>query len=65
MHDVIARRNFSQFCLEIPPLLNRRFYLPWFLPSLKTRHFRIRDTGLNDALDFIGIGRTRGREASP
>ena len=57
LHDIITRRNFSQFCLDIPPRLNRRFYLPWFLPSLKTRHFKLAKSGLDQALDFIALGR--------
>jgi SAM-dependent methyltransferase len=58
LHDTITRRNFSQFCLGIPPRLNRWFYLPWFLPSLKTRHFNLAKTGLSQALDFIALGRS-------
>jgi SAM-dependent methyltransferase len=56
LHDTISRRNFSQFCMEIPPLLNRFFYRPFFIPSLRTRDFSLRRTGLDDALDFIGVG---------
>lgn len=57
LHDMITGRSFSRFCLDIPPRLNRWFYLPWFLPSLKTRHFRLAETGLDRALDFIAVGR--------
>ncbi|MDY6795315.1 MAG: methyltransferase domain-containing protein [Actinomycetota bacterium] len=57
IHDFVARKNFSQFCLEPPPFLQRRFYLPWFLPSLKTCNFKIRGTRLHQALDFIGLSR--------
>jgi SAM-dependent methyltransferase len=57
LHDIITRRNFSQFCLGIPPRLKRCFYLPWFLPSLKTRHFNLAKTELFQALDFIALGR--------
>jgi SAM-dependent methyltransferase len=57
LHDRITARNFSQFCLNIPPRLNRWFYLPWFLPSLKTRHFNTAKTGLEQAIDFIALGR--------
>lgn len=56
LHDLIARRNFSQFCLEIPPLLQRWFYGPFFIPSLTTRCFRVSERGLERALDFIGMG---------
>ncbi|MBN2026761.1 MAG: class I SAM-dependent methyltransferase [Actinobacteria bacterium] len=56
LHDVVSRRNFSQFCLEIPPLLNRLFYRPFFIPCIRTRDFSLRRTDLEDALDFIGIG---------
>lgn len=58
LHDTITRRSFSQFCLDIPPRLKRWFYLPWFLPSLKTRHFDLAKTELNRALDFIALGRS-------
>jgi SAM-dependent methyltransferase len=56
LHDLLVGRNFSQFCLNIPPLLQRLFYLPFFLPSLTTRCFRVSDRGLEEALDFIGMG---------
>jgi len=56
-HDLVSRRDFSQFCLQLPPRLNRLFYGPIFIPSLKTRDFRIGGSGLEKALDFIGIGR--------
>jgi SAM-dependent methyltransferase len=56
LHDMLSRRNFSQFCLEIPPRLNRLLYRPVFMPSLRTRDFRIGSSGLEDALDFIGLG---------
>jgi len=56
LHDAVSRRNFSQFCLEIPPWPNRFFYRPFFIPALGTRDFSLRRTGLEDALDFIAIG---------
>ncbi|MEJ5187073.1 MAG: class I SAM-dependent methyltransferase [Candidatus Geothermincolales bacterium] len=56
LHDILARKNFSQFCLEIPPLLNRLFYLPFFIPSITTRCFRVSERNLERALDFIGMG---------
>ena len=57
LHDLVSRRNFSQFCLEIPPRMDRFFYRPIFVPSLKTRDFRIGESALENALDFIGIGK--------
>jgi SAM-dependent methyltransferase len=57
LHDLFSRRNFSQFCLEIPPLLNRLFYQPRFIPSLSTSDFHIKDSGLDTAIDFIALGR--------
>ena len=57
LHDLVSRRNFSQFCLELPPRLDRLFYRPLFIPSLGTRDFRIGSNGLEDALDFIATGR--------
>ncbi len=56
-HDLVSRRDFSQFCLELPPRLKRLFYGPVFIPSLKTRDFRTGESGLERALDFIGTGR--------
>jgi SAM-dependent methyltransferase len=57
MHDLVSRRDFSQFCLQLPPRLNRLFYGPIFIPSLTTRDFRVGKSGLEKALDFIGTGR--------
>lgn len=56
LHDALSRRNFSQFCLDIPPLLDRLFYRPVFIPVLGKRDFRLDRSGLEGALDFIGIG---------
>jgi SAM-dependent methyltransferase len=56
LHDLLTRRNFSQFCLEIPPRLNRLFYRPYFIPRIGVEDFRIRESGLEKALDFIGSG---------
>ncbi len=56
LHDLIARRNFSQFCLDMPPRLERLFYRPLFIPSIRERDFRVRVTSLEEALDFIAIG---------
>lgn len=61
LHDSIRRRNFSQFCLELPPMLNRVFYQPLFIPSIKTSDFRMRETGLGEALDFIAIGKKKAQ----
>jgi SAM-dependent methyltransferase len=57
LHDLLTGKNFSQFCLRFPPRLYRSFYLPWFLPSLTTRDFRVKDDRLQEALDFIGMGK--------
>ena len=56
LHDLASRRNFSQFCLEIPPRLDRLFYRPVFIPALSTRDFRVGAGDLEKALDFIAIG---------
>ena len=56
LHDLVFRHNFSQFCLEIPPRLDRLFYRSRFIPSLRTRDFRLGEHGLEDAIDFIAIG---------
>jgi len=56
LHDILSRRNFSQFCLEIPPGLDRLFYRPYFVPSIKTSDFRLGDSGLENAIDFIATG---------
>jgi SAM-dependent methyltransferase len=61
LHDRLARRDFSQFCLDIPPRLDRYFYRPLYIPSIKARDFRIGDGDLDHALDFIAIA----RKASP
>jgi SAM-dependent methyltransferase len=57
LHDIVSRRNFSQFCLDMPPRLERHFYRPVFIPSLRTRDFRLSGSGLDEAIDFIAIGR--------
>lgn len=57
LHDMLSRRNFSQFCLRIPPLLDRFFYRPVFIPSISTSDFRVVEGDLEWALDFIAIGR--------
>jgi SAM-dependent methyltransferase len=54
-HDLASRRNFSQFCLDIPPVLDRIFYTPIFIPALKTKDFKLKESSLDEALDFIGI----------
>ncbi|MBC7229359.1 MAG: methyltransferase domain-containing protein [Actinobacteria bacterium] len=56
MHDLLTRRNFSQFCLRIPPRLERLFYRPFFIPSIKSGDFRILSAPLEEALDFIALG---------
>ncbi len=56
LHDLMSRRNFSRFCLEIPPLLDRFFYRPLFIPRIGTRDFALRRQDLQDALDFIAVG---------
>ncbi len=56
LHDKLWRRNFSQFCLDIPPLLERFFYRPFFIPSIRTRHFRMEEGRLDEAIDFLGVG---------
>jgi SAM-dependent methyltransferase len=56
LHDRLSGRNFSQWCLELPPRLERYFYRPLFIPLLGRRDFAIRDQPLEEALDFIGIG---------
>jgi len=56
LHDRLCGRNFSQFCLNLPPLLDRLFYRPYFIPSLDWRDFRINDRDLERALDFLGLG---------
>lgn len=56
LHDILCRRNFSQFCLEIPPLLERAFYLPFFIPSLDQKDFTVKGQDLEKALDFLGFG---------
>jgi len=56
LHDLLRRRNFSQYCLELPPLWERFFYRPVFIPLLRTGDFKIRGDRLEDALDFIGLG---------
>ncbi len=56
LHDMVSRRNFSQFCLDMPPRLERLFYRPFFVPSIKTRDFRLSPTGLDEAVDFIAKG---------
>lgn len=61
LHDRLTRRDFSQFCLDIPPWLDRVFYRPFFVPSIKAGDFRIGRNGLEGALDFIAIA----RKASP
>jgi len=63
LHDLLARRNFSQFCLDMPPLLERVFYRPLFIPSISRRDFRIRAKRLEEALDFIALG-TRPRDGA-
>jgi SAM-dependent methyltransferase len=57
LHDLAARRNFSQFCLRIPPRLDRLFYRTYFIPSISVRDFRVGRENLDKALDFIGTGR--------
>jgi hypothetical protein len=56
LHDALSRRNFSQFCLDMPPRLERYFYRPLFIPSITTRDFRITGTDISEAIDFIAIG---------
>lgn len=56
LHDTLSRRNFSQFCLDMPPRLELYFYRPFFIPSITTRDFRLSDNALEEAIDFIGIG---------
>jgi SAM-dependent methyltransferase len=56
LHDALSRRNFSQFCLDMPPRLERFFYRPLFIPSITTRDFRITGNALAEAIDFIAIG---------
>ncbi len=56
LHDLVTRRNFSQFCLEIPPVLERFFYRPAFVPRIGKRDFRLCTSGLENALDFIATG---------
>jgi SAM-dependent methyltransferase len=62
LHDSITRRNFSQFCLDIPPRRDRLFYQPRFLPSLRVRDFRVIADDLDEALDFIGTGKKAAPE---
>lgn len=57
LHDLAVRRNFSQFCLRIPPRLDRLFYRRYFIPSISVRDFRVGLKRLERALDFIGMGR--------
>ncbi len=57
LHDLLTRRNFSQFCLEIPARRDRLFYQPRFIPSLSVRDFRIAADRMEEALDFIGTGK--------
>jgi SAM-dependent methyltransferase len=57
LHDSICRRNFSQFCLRLPRGLDKSFYQRFFIPSIKTRDFRISGQDLEHALDFIAVGR--------
>jgi SAM-dependent methyltransferase len=56
LHDALSRRNFSQFCLDMPQRLERWFYRPVFIPSITTRDFHLSDSVLEEAIDFIGIG---------
>ncbi|MBC7246439.1 MAG: class I SAM-dependent methyltransferase [Actinobacteria bacterium] len=56
LHDLLLRRNFSQYCLELPPRRERFFYRPLFIPLLRTGDFKVREEGLEGALDFIGMG---------
>jgi len=60
LHDMVCRRNFSQFCLELPKRLESHFYNPLFIPSIKTSDFRIGEDRLEEALDFIAVGTKRG-----
>jgi len=60
LHDILYRRNFSQFCLDMPPPLERCFYRPFFIPSIRTRDFRMGSGGLDEAVDFLGIGTKPG-----
>lgn len=64
LHDVLSRRNFSQFCLDVSPRLERLFYRPHFIPSIRTRDFRMSDTTLDEAVDFIAIGRKSSAAAA-
>ncbi len=57
LHDLLSRRNFSRFCLDMPPRLERLFYRPLFIPSISRRDFRIHPAPLEEALDFIALGR--------
>lgn len=65
LHDLVSRRDFSQFCLRIPPLLDRFFYRPFFIPSLRDKDFRVGGGDLEKALDFIAIGRKAALPAEP
>ncbi|MGQ9535961.1 MAG: class I SAM-dependent methyltransferase [Actinomycetota bacterium] len=56
LHDLLCGRNFSQWCLEFPPRLEKFFYRPFFLPLLRIGDFAVRDRPLEEALDFIGLG---------
>lgn len=56
LHDLLLRRNFSQYCLELPPLRERLFYRPLFIPLLRVGDFKISGDDLERALDFIGLG---------
>ncbi len=60
LHDLLVRRNFSQFCLQLPPRWERLFYRPFFIPLLRTGDFKIRGDRLEEALDFIGMGWKEG-----
>jgi SAM-dependent methyltransferase len=57
LHDRLVRRDFSQFCLDIPPRLDRLFYRPFFVPSIRTKDFRAGGGDLAGAVDFIAIAR--------
>lgn len=57
LHDLLSGRDFSQFCLHMPPRLEKVFYRPVFIPSISQRDFRVRTAPLEKALDFLALGR--------
>lgn len=64
LHDLASGKDFSNYCLDFPPVLERLFYRPCFLPALTVKDFRIGGSRLDRALDFIGLGRKARRPLS-